>query len=119
MKRILAAALGLALLLAPAPAQADPKPNGPITVTGVVSTTPATGAAQVAIAVRTAPAAEKKHFATGIKGTVIIVSLAPGAVLRRNGEIVPLSDLRADDKVTITLTSRTGTAAGGVVRRSE
>ena len=111
MKRILAATLGLALLLAPAPAQADPKPNGPITVTGVVSTTPATGAAQVAIAVRTAPAAEKKHFATGIKGTVIIVSLAPGAVLRRNGEIVPLSDLLADDKVTITLTSRTGTAA--------
>lgn len=111
MKRFVAAALGLALLLAPTAAQADPKSNAPITVTGVVSTTPAAGATQVAIAVRTAPSSEKKHFATGIKGTVILVALAPGAVLRRNGEIVPLSDLHSDDKVTITLNSRTGTAA--------
>ena len=82
-----------------------------VTITGTVSATPATGAAEVAIAVKTAPAAGKKSLVADIKGTVIIVTLAPGVAVKRNGVTVPLSDLRANDQVAITIRSRIGTSA--------
>ena len=111
--RPLAIAATVVALIAGTPAAADPKnnTNERITITGVVSATPAAGAAEVAVAVKTSPQTNKKHFAAEIKGTVIIVTLAPGVSVIRNGEAIPIADLRAEDKVTITLTSRTGTAA--------
>ncbi len=111
--RPLAIAATVVALIASTPAAADPKnnTNERITITGVVSATPAAGAAEVAVAVKTSPQTNKKHFAAEIKGTVIIVTLAPGVSVIRNGEAIPIADLRAEDKVTITLTSRTGTAA--------
>ena len=111
--RPLAIAATVVALIAGTPAAADPKnnTNERITITGMVSATPAAGAAEVAVAVKTSPQTNKKHFAAEIKGTVIIVTLAPGVSVIRNGEAIPIADLRAEDKVTITLTSRTGTAA--------
>lgn len=113
MLKPIAVATTVVALLAGTPAQADPREstNERITITGTVSATPAVGTAEVAIAVKTSPQTSKKHFAAAIKGTVIIVTLAPGVSVQRNGEAIPIADLRADDKVTITLTDRTGTAA--------
>ena len=111
--RPLAIVATVVALIAGTPAAADPKNNANerITITGVVSATPAAGAAEVAIAVKTSPQTSKKHFADDIKGTAIIVTLAPGVSVIRNGQSIPIADLRADDKVTVTLTGRTGTAA--------
>lgn len=109
LTRFVAAITAVALLWSPA--VADPKTSDRVTITGTVSATPAVGSAEVAVAVRTAPAAERKSYAYAIRGTVIIVTLAPGVAVRRNGETVAISDLRADDKVTITLSGRTGTSA--------
>ena len=111
--RPLAIVATVVALIAGTPAAADPKNNANerITITGVVSATPAAGAAEVAIAVKTSPQTSKKHFADDIKGTAIIVTLAPGVSVIRNGQSIPIADLRADDKVTVTLTGRTGTTA--------
>ena len=109
LTRLTAAITAVALLWSPA--TADPKISDRVTITGTVSATPAVGSAEVAIAVNTAPAAERKSYAYGIFGTVIIVTLAPGVAVKRNGDTVAISDLRAEDKVTITLSGRTGTAA--------
>ena len=111
--RPLAIVATVVALIAGTPAAADPKNNSNerITITVVVSATPAAGAAEVAVAVKTSPQTNKKHFADDIKGTVIIVTLAPGVSVIRNGDAIPIADLRADDKVTITLTGRTGTTA--------
>lgn len=112
MKRLLryAAVASVAALLitaTPPAASADER----VTITGTVSATPASGAAEVAVAVKTAPAASKKSLVTGIKGSVIIVTLAPGVAVQRNGATVAISDLRANDQVAITITSRVGAAA--------
>lgn len=107
--RTIAALTAAAVLWSPA--AADPKPSSRVTITGTVSTTPAVGAAEVAVAVRTATEADRKSLAYGIKGTVIIVTLAPGVAVKRNGDTIAISDLRAEDKVTVTLSGRTGSAA--------
>lgn len=106
----LAAALTAVALLA-SPALAEPKHPTPVTITGTVSATPAVGATEVAVAVKTAPAADKKIVAGGIKGTVIIVTLASGVTVKRDGNAASIGDLRTGDKVTITLASRTGASA--------
>ena len=106
--RIAAAITALALLWSPA--AADPKQSDQVTITGTVSATPAAGAAEVAVSVKTVSQSDKKSIAYGIKGTVIIVTLAPGVAVKRNGDTVAISDLRAEDKVTITLASRSGSA---------
>lgn len=112
MKRISRfAAVVTAAALLWTPAVADEKKSDQVGITGTVSATPAAGAAEVAVSVKTAPSADKKSIAAGIKGTVIIVTLAPGVAVKRNGDTVAISELRADDKVTITLSARTGTAA--------
>ena len=111
--RPLAIVATVVALIAGTPAAADPKNNSNerITITGSVSATPAAGAAEVAIAVNTSPQTNKKHFAHEIKGTVIIVTLAAGTSVVRNGNAIPIAELRAGDKVTVTITGRTGTAA--------
>lgn len=113
MLKPLAIVAAVVALIAATPAAADPRENANerITITGSVSATPAAGAAEVAIAVNTSPQTKKKHFAAEIKGTVIIVTLAAGTSVMRNGDAIPIGQLHAGDKVTITLSSRTGTAA--------
>lgn len=106
------AGMAMALVLATTPALAEPASAKAtaVTITGVVSATPAAGANEVAVTVVTAPASANKSLAGGIKGTVIIVTLAAGVPVKRNGASVLMSELRAGDKVTITLTRRVGTA---------